>query len=99
MKEVPRIGGVSQRRPELSDAVARVAHGDQETFATLYGSIAGPVYGLALEVLRDPARPLAHYQGHTCQEVAASLPAPLGTVHTRLRDGLIRPRDCVGVNA
>ncbi|MFE9395350.1 sigma-70 family RNA polymerase sigma factor [Streptomyces flavidovirens] len=195
MKEFARPRGVPQSgRAGLSDVVARVADGDQDAFATLYDSIAGPVFGLVLKVLRDPSqseevaqevmvevwrtatrfRPeqgsvmtwvmtmahrravdrvrseqaatdreqrtarrdqtppydqvseevtvrleseqvrrclrtltdlqrqavtLAYYQGYTYREVAASLSAPLGTVKTRLRDGLIRLRDCMGVNA
>lgn len=175
---------------DLGPALAQVARGDHRAFEVVYRVLAGPVYGLVRQVLRDPAQSeevaqevlleiwrtasrydpgrgspaawaltiahrraidrvrseqacsrrehrtafdassgdevaeaveasldqqrvrrcldglttlqresvtLAYYAGYSYPQVAALLGVALGTVKTRIRDGLIRMRDCMEV--
>ncbi|MEV5355676.1 sigma-70 family RNA polymerase sigma factor [Streptomyces sp. NPDC086081] len=194
MKEPVFIGRSRSAEPDLQQLIGRVALGDQEAFAAVYDTVAGPVLGVVRSVLRDRAQSeevmqevlvevwrtaahyrsdrgtamnwiltlahrravdrvrsveasavrehkaalldrlpeydevteqveirlereqvrrcmrtltelqrqavtLAYYRGLTYRQVAEALALPLGTVKTRLRDGLIRLRDCLGVTA
>ncbi|MEU9019748.1 ECF RNA polymerase sigma factor SigK [Actinomadura sp. NPDC048394] len=186
----PGPGAAGAGPPDLAALLGRVARGDQDAFAQVYEQLSGPVYGLALRIVRDPAqaeeiaqdvlvelwrkashyRPdrgsatswaltvahrravdrirssqadrdrqertatpgpeydevaeevgirlehqqvrrcmggltetqresitLAYYGGYTYREVAELLGVGLAAVKTRMRDGLIRLRDCLGV--
>ena len=51
----------------------------------------------SLTELQRESVTLAYYGGYTYRQVAGLLEVAVGTVKTRMRDGLIRLRDCLGV--
>jgi RNA polymerase sigma-70 factor (ECF subfamily) len=51
----------------------------------------------SLTELQRESITLAYYGGYTYRQVAGLLNVALGTIKTRIRDGLIRMRDCLGV--
>ena len=53
--------------------------------------------GTLTDIQRE-ALTLAYYGGYTYRDVARLLNVALGTIKTRIRDGLIRMRDCIGVS-
>ncbi len=53
--------------------------------------------GALTEIQRESIT-LAYYGGYSYREVAELLHVGLGAIKTRIRDGLIRMRDCLGVS-
>ena len=51
----------------------------------------------SLTELQRESVTLAYYNGYTYGQVASLLGVPTGTIKTRMRDALIRLRDCLGV--
>ncbi|RKE17429.1 sigma-70 family RNA polymerase sigma factor [Streptomyces sp. TLI_171] len=88
-----------------TDRDRRVA---EASYAVAYDEVAEQVEGRmereqvrrclkTLTELQRESLTLAYYRGYSYPQVAEVLGAPLGTVKTRMRDGLIRMRDCLGV--
>jgi RNA polymerase sigma-70 factor (ECF subfamily) len=81
-----------QNQPIEHDSTAEAAHASLEAHRvrTALGSLT-PLQREALE--------LAYFGGYTHTEVATMLDLPVGTAKTRIRDGLIRLRDTMGVSS
>lgn len=85
-----RFAGLHTERPY--DQVSEQVH----------GSIEAQRVRRVLTDLTDAQREavsLAYFGGYTHSEVADLLSIPLGTAKTRIRDGLIRMRDALGVTS
>lgn len=86
----------AQKRQDHHGAPEEVSHdepGDAVIEAEEHGAVRdclGTLTDLQLESVR-----LAYFNGYTYGEVATLLDKPLPTIKTRMRDGLIRLRDCL----
>jgi RNA polymerase sigma-70 factor (ECF subfamily) len=82
----------SRNQPIAHDSTAEAAQASLEA-----RRVRGALQSLT-SVQRE-ALELAYFGGYTHTEVATMLDLPVGTAKTRIRDGLIRLRDTMGVNA
>jgi RNA polymerase sigma-70 factor (ECF subfamily) len=86
----------SQKRQDHHGAPEEISHdepGDAVMAAEEHGAVRDcleTLTALQLESVR-----LAYFNGYTYAEVATLLDKPLPTIKTRMRDGLIRLRDCL----
>jgi RNA polymerase sigma-70 factor (ECF subfamily) len=88
---------VSRREQKVApDMMADVADVADEVEASLEGQRVRRCMDGLTEIQRESIK-LAYYGGYSYPEVAQLLEVALGTVKTRIRDGLIRMRDCMGV--
>ena len=80
--------GAKEPSEQISDAVADLFKSEQRTLVTA-----------ALEQLPEEQKGpliLAYFEGLTQSEIAARLGAPLGTIKTRMRTGLMKLRETLG---
>lgn len=85
---------------ELRQGIKEYKESYDDVAQTVETSLEAERVNRALETLtqtQQEAIRLAYYGGYTHQEVAALLQIPVGTAKTRIRDGMIRLRDKLGV--
>ena len=87
-RERVAVAGTREPSEEVSDAAADAFKSEQRTLVTT-----------ALDQLPEEQKGpliLAYFDGLTQSEIAAKLGAPLGTVKTRMRSGLMKLRELLG---
>ena len=102
-KAVDRVRSVeaSTQRDTTYHRESHVVEHD-ETSEAVQGSLEAQRVRGAVATLTEVQREaveLAYFGGYTHREVATMLDVPVGTAKTRIRDGLIRLRDTMGVRS
>jgi RNA polymerase sigma-70 factor (ECF subfamily) len=90
------VDAMRRQRVRAAEPLSESHVDDADVMAQALRSVEGAAVRAALAGLSEAQRivvVLAYYGGYTQQEIAARLGIPLGTVKTRIRDGLLRLRD------
>ncbi len=90
------VDAMRRQRVRTSEPLSEAHPDDADVVALAMRGVEGAAVRAALATLSEAQRAvvvLAYYGGYTQQEIARRLGVPLGTVKTRIRDGLLRLRD------
>jgi RNA polymerase sigma-70 factor, ECF subfamily len=90
------VDAMRRQRVRATEPLSESHIDDADVTAQALRSVEGAAVRAALARLTEAQRVvvvLAYYGGYTQQEIAARLGIPLGTVKTRIRDGLLRLRE------
>ena len=100
-RAIDRVRSSQASRSRDEAALAAEGHRDyDDVVETVEARLDGERVRRCLDGLTPRQRQsvtMAYYGGHSYADVADLLKLPLGTIKTRMRDGLIRLRDCLGV--
>ncbi len=99
-RAVDRVRSVTAQAHRDQESAARISPITDEVAEQAVASVERERVRQCLDSLTDIQREsvvLAYYDGHTYQDVARLLDVAVPTIKTRIRDGLIRMRDCMGV--
>lgn len=90
------VDAMRRQRVRASEPLSEAHPDEADVVALAMRGVEGAAVRAALGTLSEAQRAvvvLAYYGGYTQQEIARRLGVPLGTVKTRIRDGLLRLRD------